>query len=111
MSKISDRIVLERWELKDEMYSTLIGDGATGNMTRVVDLTWELRIAGSPTKSYTTTFAVVPDNTMSSDAEFGRNRFDPLCSRQMKGHSVTSIAIPCSSYHIADRNPRIPLKS
>jgi hypothetical protein len=92
MSRISDRIVLERWNLEQETYSTLVGEGATGRMMFVIDLTWELQKQESVRKSYTTTFVVVPDHTMKSDAEFGQNKFDPPCSsRQKKGHSLTSM--------------------
>jgi hypothetical protein len=94
MSRISDRIVRERWNLAEEIYSTLVGEGATGRMMSVIDLTWELQKQESVSKSHTTTFMVVPDHAMKSDAEFGQNIFDPPCSsRQKKGHSSTSMGV------------------
>jgi hypothetical protein len=95
MSRISDRIVLERWNLEQDTYRTLVGEGATGRMMLVIDLTWELQMQESVRKSHTTTFVLAPDHIMKSDAEFGQNKFDPPCSsRQKKGHSLTSIGAP-----------------
>ena len=98
MSKIIDKIVQERWNLDDEVYSTLVGEGPTGRMMSVIDLTWELQQLqkqGPVRKSYTTTFMLVPDHTMKSDAELGQNKFDPPCSsRQKEGHSTTSTGVP-----------------
>ena len=93
MSRISSKIVLERWNLETETYLTLVA--AMGRMMSVIDLTWELQMKESVKKSYTTTFVLFPDDTMKSDAEFGQNKFEPPCSiRQKKGHSTTSIEVP-----------------
>jgi hypothetical protein len=112
MSRISERVVLERWNLAHETYSTLVGEGATGRMGPVIDLTWVLGVQEF-SKSYTTTFLLVPDDIMKSDAEFGLNKFDPPCSsRQKKGHSVTSIKDShLFQSFLSNSSPRIPVGS
>jgi len=93
MSRISDRIVRDRWNLESETYPALVVDG--GRMDKVIDLTWESPARDSVKKTYTTTFVVVPDKVMKCDADFGQNKFEPpLSARQSKGHSVTSMLTP-----------------
>jgi hypothetical protein len=92
MSRISDKIVRDRWELLEDIEETLVGPGSTGRMTSVINLTWELPTKDGGKKSHTTTFEVVADHTIESDAEFGQNRFHSVYNRRKgKGHSVTSM--------------------
>jgi hypothetical protein len=91
MSRVSEEIIKERWDMEGSIYPALIHDEYGGaQKSLVVDLTWELESGG---KTQVTTFEVVPDNSLEHDAEFGQNKNDPLYSRkqaQAKGHSVSS---------------------
>jgi hypothetical protein len=81
--------IIKRWDLERLIYDLPVKEDEEVSKVNAIDLTW-----GLEGKTYKTTFEVVPDNKIDSDAEFGQNRFEiPYSRKAKKAHSVSSMDI------------------